>query len=74
MTMNMELRVEYRYDPESDNWSFVVPGLGIVGAADTRTEAETRAIDAIAFTLEADRDDSSSSDAEVRYLHVTVER
>ncbi len=68
----MELRVEYRFDPESRNWCFVIPSLGIVGGADTREEAESRAIEAVAFTLESENDAAGSTDAEVDYLHVTV--
>ncbi len=50
----MKLRVEYMYDPESENWCFVVPSLGIIGGAQTREEAEQQAIDAITFTLESE--------------------
>ena len=35
----MKLRVEYAYDPESHNWSFRVPSLGIVGGAESREDA-----------------------------------
>lgn len=44
--MVMRLRVEYAYDPESHNWSFRVPSLGIVGGAEAREEAEKRVVDA----------------------------
>ena len=50
----MEVRVEYLYDPESDNWCFVVPCLAIIGGAQTREEAEQQAIDAITFTRESE--------------------
>ena len=31
----MEIRVEYLYDTESENWCFVVPSLGIIGGSQT---------------------------------------
>jgi predicted RNase H-like HicB family nuclease len=43
-------RIRYTYDPESNNWSFEVPSLGIVGGAETRAEAERQAVEAIDFT------------------------
>jgi hypothetical protein len=43
--MIMRLRVEYAYDSESRNWSFRVPSLGIVGGADTRDDAERKAVE-----------------------------
>jgi hypothetical protein len=43
-------RIRYTYDPESKNWSFEVPSLGIVGGAETREEAERQAAEAIDFT------------------------
>ena len=55
----MQLRVEYAYDPESPNWSFRVPSLGIVGGAETRDEAEKTAIGAVAFSLEGEEDGST---------------
>jgi predicted RNase H-like HicB family nuclease len=70
--MVMRLRVEYAYDPESRNWSFRVPSLGIVGGADTREEAERRVVDAVAFTLEGEEDGSTPSQTEVRYLNVEI--
>ncbi len=66
----MRLRVEYAYDPESDNWSFRVPSLGIVGGAKTREEAERKVLDAVAFTLEAE--DETPVEGEVRYLNVEI--
>ena len=50
----MQLRVEYIYDPESRNWGFRVPSLGIIGGANTREEAERAADDAIAYALEGE--------------------
>ncbi len=70
----MQLRVEYIYDPESRNWCFRVPSLGIIGGADTREEAEQAAIDAIAFTLEDESDSSSPTEGEVDYLEVAIQR
>lgn len=68
-----DVRVDYTYDPESRNWCFAVPSLGIVGGADTRQEAEQRAIEAIAFTLESGNDADTPPESEVSYLHVTVQ-
>ena len=70
--MVMKLRVEYAYDPESRNWSFRVPSLGIVGGAESREEAEKRVVDAVAFTLEGDEDGSAVAQTEVRYLNVEI--
>ncbi len=70
--MVMRLRVEYAYDPESRNWSFRVPSLGIVGGAETREEAERRVVDAVAFTLEGEEDGSAPEQTEVRYLNVEI--
>jgi hypothetical protein len=70
--MVMKLRVEYAYDPESRNWSFRVPSLGIVGGADSREEAENRVVDAVAFTLECEEDGSAVAQTEVRYLNVEI--
>jgi len=70
--MVMKLRVEYAYDPESRNWSFRVPSLGIVGGADSREEAEKRVVDAVAFTLEGEEDASAVAQTEVRYLSVEI--
>ena len=50
----MEIRVEYLYDPESENWCFVVPSLGIIGGAQTREEADQQAVETITFTLESE--------------------
>jgi predicted RNase H-like HicB family nuclease len=70
---NLRLRVEYAYDPESRNWSFRVPSLGIVGGADTREEAEGAAIEAVAYALEDDQETGEAADAEVRYLQLAVQ-
>ena len=70
--MVMRLRVEYAYDPESRNWSFRVPSLGIVGGAETREDAEKRVVDAVAFALEADDDGSVPAQTEVSYLNVEI--
>lgn len=69
--MVMRLRVEYAYDAESHNWGFRVPSLGIVGGAHTRDEAERKLVEAVALTLEGD-DDTSLTDAEIRYLNVEI--
>lgn len=72
----MELLVEYRFDPESRNWSFTIPSLGIVGGADSCMEAETRAREAVAFTLESTGDGNDgevASDAELAYVHVLID-
>ncbi len=70
----MQLRVAYIYDPESRNWCFRVPSLGIIGGADTREEAEQAAIDAIAFTLEGEADSPGPTEGEVAYLELAVQR
>ena len=70
--MVMRLRVEYAYDPESRNWSFRVPSLGIVGGAETREEAEKRVVDAVAFTLEGEQDGTATDQTEVRYLNIEI--
>ena len=66
----MKVRVEYTYDPESRNWCFQVPSLGIIGGADTREQA----IEAIAFTLESANEATAPAESEVRYLCLTVQR
>ena len=70
----MKVRVEYTYDPESDNWCFQVPSLGIIGGADTREQAEEQAIEAIGFTLESANEATVPAESEVGYLSVTVQR
>ena len=69
--MIMRLRVEYAFDPESRNWSFRVPSLGIVGGAGTRDDAERKVVEAVAFSLEGD-DDAALAEAEVGYLNVEI--
>ena len=70
----MRLRFEYIYDPESRNWCFRVPSLGIIGGADTRGEAERAVLDAIAYALEDEPDLSSTDEAEVEYLELAIKR
>ena len=70
----MQVRIEYIYDPESRNWCFRVPSLGIIGGADTREEAEQGAIDAIAYALEGETEGAELGDGEVRYLELVVQR
>ena len=79
-TAAAQLRVEYTLDPESHNWCFVVPGLHIVGGADTREEAEQEVIDAVAFALQYYGEnrppveaDGETVETEVTYLQVTVQ-
>jgi predicted RNase H-like HicB family nuclease len=71
--MALQLRVEYTYDPESRNWSFRVPSLGIVGGTETREEAEQAAFAAIAYALEDDQETESTAETEVRYLQLAVQ-
>lgn len=66
-----QVRVEYIYDPESRNWCFRVPSLGIIGGAETRDEAETAVVAAIRFTLEGD-DEAPTPDSEIRYIQVAL--
>jgi hypothetical protein len=70
----MQLRVEYVYNPESRNWCFRVPSLGVIGGADTREEAERAALDAIAYALESDDAAGDADEAEVEYLQVAIRR
>ena len=68
----MKVRIEYRYDDESNNWNFRVPALGIIGGADTRAEAEHEALEAIDFMLEAESDRNARPGAdEVAYVTLT---
>src|SRR5581483_11515456 len=62
----MELTVHLYYDPDSHNWSFRVPALRIVGGGqDTSQEAGRAALDAIAFTLEADSQDDADAAGDI---------
>jgi len=70
----MQLRVEYIYDLESENWCFRVPSLGIIGGADTREAAEQAAIDAIAFVLEGEPDATDATGGEINYLRLAFQR
>jgi hypothetical protein len=70
----VQLRVEYIYDPESRNWCFRVPSLGIIGGADTREGAEREAIATIAYALEDESEYGEPAEGEVRYLRLTVQR
>jgi hypothetical protein len=70
----MQLRIEYVYDPESRNWCFRVPSLGVIGGADTGEEAERAALDALAYALEGDDEAGDADDAEVEYLQVAIRR
>lgn len=72
--VGMNLRVEYLFDSESNNWSFRVPALRIVGGADTRAQADVMAVEAIEFTLESLQDRAPETDAEAEFLTLTVER
>ncbi len=67
----MRIRIEYRYDDESNNWNFRVPALGINGSADTREEAERESLSAIDFTLEAEGERRARPGAEVCYVALT---
>ena len=70
----MQLRVEYTYDPESCNWCYRVPSLGIIGGADTRDEAERAVLNAVAFTLEYEPDLAITGEAEIEYLELAIKR
>jgi hypothetical protein len=70
--MNARLRIEIARDPESNNWSYRVPSLGIVGGEDTRDAAEAAALEAIAFSLEADSQAPIPLDGEVEYVRLEV--
>jgi hypothetical protein len=70
--MNMRLRIEIAHDPESNNWSYRVPSLGIVGGEDSREAAEAAALEAITFTLESDSNAPAPPGGEVEYLRIDV--
>jgi predicted RNase H-like HicB family nuclease len=70
---SVRVRTEYAYDPESRNWGFAVPSLGIVGGADTREAAEREAVGAIAFTLESENEAPPPTEGEVSYVGLTIE-
>jgi len=67
-----KIRVEYTYDPESQSWCFEVPTLGIIGAADTRKEAEVAAVAAIRFTLDDGANDAAPAKGDVAYIPVSL--
>jgi hypothetical protein len=69
----LDLRVEYFYDAESQNWCFVVPSLKIIGDADSREDAERRAIEAIEYALWSDAQEPTPEGGEIGYLTVTIE-
>ncbi len=70
----MDLRVEYYYDEESDNWGFRVPALAIVGGGDnTRAEAEEHARETILFTLADDTRDRDERGRHVGHFRVTLD-
>ncbi len=66
--MNAKLRVEIMYDPESRNWSYHVPSLGIVGGSESREGAEREALETISFTLEADNQAPAPEGGAVEYV------
>lgn len=70
--MTAKLRVEIRYDPESRNWSYAVPSLGIVGGEDSREAAEKSALEAIVFTLEADSSAPVPDGGEVEFVELQL--
>src|SRR5215211_3603332 len=70
----MQVRIEYTYDPESKNWSYRVPSLGIVGGSATREDAEREVIEAITFALEDDPEAAEPSEGESRYLELSIQR
>lgn len=74
MTATAQISIQYIYDPESRNWCFRIPSLGIVGGAKTREEAEQQAIEAIAFTLDCEQEAAAPTEGEVGYLRVIVQR
>ena len=64
--------VELFFDPESHNWGFEVPSLGIVGGGATRAAAIRQARDAIAFTLEGEGDTRGDTGVERVYLRARL--
>lgn len=72
MEQMMKVRVEYIHEPDSDNWCFRVPSLGIIGGADTREQAEDAALEAIRFTLDDNDDTPPADDNEVQFFTMAV--
>ena len=70
----MQVRIEYTYDPESQNWSYRVPSLGIVGGSETRDDAEREVIEAITYALEDEPEAAEPIDGEIRYLELSIQR
>jgi hypothetical protein len=53
--LSTALRAEFFYDDEAHNWHYRVPALHINGGGtETREEAESECMSAIAFALEGD--------------------
>jgi len=72
---NMDLRVEYYYDPEAKHWGFSVPSLRITGGGEaTREEAEAAVREAILFALEGAGETEPLPGAEIGYVHITLEK
>lgn len=71
-SIDIEIAVEYYYDPESRNWGFTVPSLHIIGGGATREEAERLAAEAIAFTLKDGATEGTVHDTDAGTVRVTV--
>jgi hypothetical protein len=68
------VRVEYALDPESQNWHFTVPALGIVGGGcPSEEELFEHVSSAIRFALSDDEAPANSSEQPgVKHLAVSV--
>lgn len=65
--------IELVHAPESDEWGFRVPSLGIVGGDKTRAAAVLQARDAIAFTLEGPEGAAAPAGVERVYIQAQLE-
>ena len=70
--MSVNLRAEFFWDADAQNWHYRVPALHINGGGtSTRDQAERECMDAISFVLEGDPRDYDADTAAVT-LQVTV--
>lgn len=69
---SITFEVELVHDPESDEWGFRVPSLGIVGGDKTRAAAVLQAREAIAFTLEGPEGPAPPTGVERVYIQAQL--
>jgi hypothetical protein len=70
----MQVRIEDIYDPESRNWSYRVPSLGIAGGSKTRENVEREVIEALTYALKVEDETTEPVEGEVRYLELSIQR